>query len=102
MVRISDGRMSGTADGAVVLHVTPEAAVGGPIAFVENGALIELDAVKGLLNVCISEEQLRERKASSVKKRGANRGYERQYHQHVMQADKGADFDFLTKNGREN
>lgn len=102
MVRISDGRMSGTADGAVVLHVTPEAAVGGPIAFVENGDLIELDAVKGLLNVCISEEQLRERKASFVKKQGAKRGYEWLYHQHVMQADKGADFDFLTKNGREN
>src|SRR5699024_10376006 len=100
VVRISDGRMSGTADGAVVLHVTPEAAVGGPIAFVEDGDMIELDAVAGTLEIHVEAEELAKRKEAFIPKQGARRGYEWLYHKHVMQADKGADFDFLTKDGR--
>jgi L-arabonate dehydrase len=97
MVRISDGRMSGTAYGTVVLHVSPEAAVGGVLALVENGDWIELDVAGRRLHLDVEEAEL-ERRRSSWKKTElprTDRGYVHLYIQHVQQADKGADLDFL-------
>jgi dihydroxy-acid dehydratase len=96
MVRISDGRMSGTAYGTVVLHVSPEAAVGGPLSLVENGDPIELDIASGRLHMDVPDEVLalrRERRKLSTDK--PLRGYERLFVEHVMQAHEGIDFDFL-------
>jgi dihydroxy-acid dehydratase len=96
MVRISDARMSGTAYGTVVLHAAPEAAAGGPIAFVQNGDLIELDVEKRRLHLAVAEEELARRRAAW---RGPPqhlvRGYNKLYVDHVMQANRGADLDFL-------
>lgn len=110
MVRISDGRMSGTASGAVVLHVAPEAAVGGPLAIVRDGDEIELDVATRKLHLCVSEEEIARRldewkaaKASEgrgVGRRRPRRGYEQLHHDRVLQADRGADFDFLTAEGK--
>jgi len=96
MVRISDARMSGTAYGTVVLHVVPEAAAGGALALVRDGDLIELDVAKRKLQLLVSPKELSRRK-KSWKKPGAPlpRGYWKLYHDHVLQADQGADFDFL-------
>jgi dihydroxy-acid dehydratase len=96
MVRISDARMSGTAYGACVLHVAPESFVGGPLAFVRDGDLIELDVPARRLTLRVSEEELAKRRAG-WKQREVNypRGYGRIYARHVTQADKGCDFDFL-------
>jgi dihydroxy-acid dehydratase len=96
MVRISDGRMSGTAYGTVVLHVVPEAALGGPLALVETGDFIELDVPGRRLHLDVPEEELARRRArwaSPVEKPAS--GYARLFAEHVMQADKGVDFDFL-------
>ncbi|MDT0684978.1 IlvD/Edd family dehydratase [Autumnicola psychrophila] len=96
MVRISDGRMSGTAAGTVVLHVSPESAVGGTLALVQNGDMIELDVEKRRLHLDVSEEELQERKAAWIPPSPlATRGYVKMYIEHVQQADKGADLDFL-------
>jgi dihydroxy-acid dehydratase len=96
MVRISDARMSGTAYGTVVLHVVPEAAAGGPLALVEDGDLIELDVEKRRLELRVAPEELeRRRKAWRAPKPPLERGYWRLYHDHVLQADQGADLDFL-------
>jgi L-arabonate dehydrase len=96
MVRISDARMSGTAFGTVVLHTTPEAAVGGPLALVRSGDFIELDAEARTLHLDVSDAELEERRAAWVAPPPASeRGYYRLYHDHVTQADQGADFDFL-------
>jgi dihydroxy-acid dehydratase len=96
MVRISDARMSGTAYGTVVLHISPEATAGGTLALVQSGDLIELDAAKGKLNLLVSEKELsRRRKSWRKPKPPLNRGYWRLYFDHVQQADKGADLDFL-------
>jgi dihydroxy-acid dehydratase len=96
MVRISDARMSGTAYGTVVLHVSPEAACGGTLALVENGDMIELDVQKRLLELLVPEEVLRRRKANwSPPKPPLERGYWKLYHDHVLQAHQGADLDFL-------
>ena len=96
MVRISDGRMSGTAFGAVVLHVAPEAAVGGPLALVRNGDEIELDVPARRLTLCISDAELEVRRAAwSPTHPVAARGYTALYQRHVLQADRGCDFDFL-------
>lgn len=95
MVRISDGRMSGTSDGAVVLHVAPEAAAGGPLALVRDGDLIELDVEAGRLELVVSEEELLLRGKEFVPPLPPVRGYELLYHQHVTQAPEGCDFDFL-------
>lgn len=97
MVRISDGRMSGTAFGTVVLHVSPEAAVGGTLALVENGDWIELDVAGRRLHLDVGEEELEKRRANWRKTSlpGLDRGYVSLYVQHVQQADKGADLDFL-------
>jgi dihydroxy-acid dehydratase len=96
MVRISDARMSGTSYGACVLHVTPESYVGGPLAFVRDGDLIELDVEGRKLNLQISEEELARRRASWVKPpRHYQRGFGALFSDHVTQADQGCDFDFL-------
>jgi dihydroxy-acid dehydratase len=96
MVRISDARMSGTAYGTVVLHVAPEAAAGGNLALVENGDLIELDVEARRLNLEVSDEELARRRAKWRPPQSPyNRGYYKLYIDHVMQADKGADLDFL-------
>lgn len=97
MIRISDARMSGTAFGTVVLHTAPEAAVGGPIGLVQTGDIIELDVENRILSLHVSDEELENRRSSWKPEEIVNRGYTRLYQQHVMQADKGCDFDFLVK-----
>ena len=96
MVRISDGRMSGTAFGTVVLHVTPEAAVGGPLALVRSGDRIRLSVSRRELSLLVSDEELQQRReASPVVEPSASRGYLKLFLQTVTQADQGVDFDFL-------
>jgi dihydroxy-acid dehydratase len=96
MLRISDARMSGTAYGAAVLHVSPEAAVGGPLALVKDGDIIELDVAERRLQLCVDPEELeRRRQAWQPPVRVHARGYRRLYDQHVEQAHRGCDFDFL-------
>ncbi|MBC7568601.1 MAG: dihydroxy-acid dehydratase [Spirosoma sp.] len=96
MVRISDGRMSGTGFGTVVLHVSPESAVGGPLALVQNGDLITLDVANRSLHLHVSDEELAGRLARfSPVNLGYDRGYVNLYIRHVTQAHEGADFDFL-------
>jgi dihydroxy-acid dehydratase len=96
MVRISDGRMSGTAAGTVILHVSPESAVGGALALVQNGDMIELDVKNRKLTLDISEEDFKKRRAAWVApKPMADRGYVKFYIDHVQQADLGADLDIL-------
>jgi len=96
MVRISDARMSGTSYGTCVLHVAPESFVGGPLALVRNGDPIELDVEKRELNLKVSEEELRKRKAAwRQPPRKFERSYGAIFAQHVRQADEGCDFDFL-------
>jgi len=96
MVRISDARMSGTSYGACVLHVTPEAYIGGPLAFVQDGDLIELDVPARKLNVLISDAEMAKRKAAWVAPAPKfERGFGKIYLQHIQQANNGCDFDFL-------
>jgi dihydroxy-acid dehydratase len=96
MVRISDGRMSGTAFGTVVLHVTPEAAVGGPLALVQTGDRIRLSVSRRELALLVSDEELERRRAAfPVVEPSAPRGYLKLFLQTVTQADQGVDFDFL-------
>jgi dihydroxy-acid dehydratase len=96
MVRISDARMSGTAYGTVVLHVSPEAAVGGTLALVKNGDSIELDVEKRSLNLDVPEAELKRRRdAWKPPASDYERGYARLYVDHVLQAHQGADLDFL-------
>jgi dihydroxy-acid dehydratase len=95
MVRISDGRMSGTAYGTVVLHVAPEAAVGGPLAAVETGDMVRLDVEAGVLEVEVAPEDLARRLAARRRPPRPARGYRRLYFDHVLQAPEGVDFDFL-------
>jgi dihydroxy-acid dehydratase len=96
VVRVSDARMSGTAYGTVVLHVAPEAAAGGPLALVESGDWIELDVPQRVLRVDISDAELeRRRNRWSGPGAGPERGYARLFTDHVLQADRGVDFDFL-------
>jgi L-arabonate dehydrase len=96
MVRISDARMSGTAYGTVVLHVCPEAAVGGTLALVEDGDFIELDVPQRKLHLDVSEEILERRRAAWKKPAPAmDSGYQKLYVDHVQQANCGADLDFL-------
>ena len=97
MVRISDARMSGTAFGTVVLHITPEAAVGGPLAVVRSGDRIRLDIDTRRLELCVAPEELEHRRARlppPTTDTGAS-GYRRLYVHHVLQADAGCDFDFM-------
>jgi len=96
MVRICDGRMSGTGYGTVVLHVTPESAAGGPLALVRTGDVITLDTAARTLNVELSDEELAARRAQWQPPESPYRsGYAWLYTEHVLQADQGADFDFL-------
>jgi len=96
MVRISDARMSGTAYGAVVLHVSPESAVGGPLALVKDGDMIELDVEKRRLNLEVSEQELAQRRANwTPPKPHSDRGWVKLYQEHVQQAHLGCDLDFL-------
>jgi dihydroxyacid dehydratase/phosphogluconate dehydratase len=96
MLRISDARMSGTSYGACVLHVAPESFVGGPLALLEEGDIVELDVPARQLNMRVSEEELARRRAAWKPKPGIYpRGYGNLFMQHVKQADEGCDFDFL-------
>ncbi|HAV5378974.1 dihydroxy-acid dehydratase [Acinetobacter baumannii] len=97
MVRISDARMSGTAYGTVVLHVAPEAMAGGPLAVVQNGDFIELDAYAGKLHLEVSDEELKQRleNLAPLAPPSFIGGYRKLYVEHVLQADEGCDFDFL-------
>ena len=99
MVRISDARMSGTAFGTVVLHAAPESAVGGPLARVQDGDLIELDVPAGRLDVHVPADEFAAREPSPPPPL-PERGYARLFAQHVMGADDGADFDFLVPAAR--
>jgi len=102
LVRISDGRMSGTAFGTVVLHVAPEAAVGGPLSLVRDGDWIELDVEARRLTLDVSDAELDRRRAEgrdSGTPTDVTRGYAWLYRKHVLQADQGADFDFLSGAG---
>jgi dihydroxy-acid dehydratase len=96
MVRISDARMSGTAYGTVVLHISPEAAAGGVLALVENGDMIELDVSQRRLELMVSQDVLGQRKAKwKTPAAPLQRGYWKLYFDHVLQAHEGADLDFL-------
>ena len=95
MVRISDARMSGTAYGTVVLHASPEAAVGGPLALVQTGDVIDLDVPKRVLQLEVPDTTLRARRAQWTPPASPARGWLKLYTDHVLQADKGADLDFL-------
>jgi dihydroxy-acid dehydratase len=98
MVRVCDGRMSGTAYGTVVLHVAPEAAAGGPLGLIRTGDVIHLDVPARRLDVDVAPEELRRREPPAAALAGyaaPSRGWERLYVDHVLQADRGADLDFL-------
>ncbi len=96
MVRLSDARMSGTHYGSCVLHVSPEAAVGGPLALVRDGDTIALDLEARTLDLCVADAELARRRAEwTAPARAATRGYTRLYQDHVQQAHEGCDFDFL-------
>jgi dihydroxy-acid dehydratase len=96
IVRISDGRMSGTAFGTIVLHVTPEAAIGGPLAYVQSGDRIRLSVKNREIALLVSDEELSRRaKQLPVVEPTAERGYRKLFLKTVTQADQGVDFDFL-------
>lgn len=98
MVRISDARMSGSAFGTVILHVTPEAAIGGPLALVKNGDRIKLSVSEKKLDLLVSDEEIQERARqfkSQKQETGVSRGYEQLYQDQILQADQGCDFEFL-------
>jgi dihydroxy-acid dehydratase len=105
MVRISDARMSGTAFGTIVLHITPEAAVGGPLAVVQTGDKIRLDVPARRLELLIDDAELQRRlkawETQPPHREMAKRGYAKLYEQSVLQADQGCDFDFLLRDGGE-
>jgi dihydroxyacid dehydratase/phosphogluconate dehydratase len=95
MVRISDARMSGTAYGSIVLHVTPDAASGGPLAKARNGDRIRLSVKERRIDLLVAPEELARRKAPPAPV--PERGYARLYRREILQADRGCDFDFLRK-----
>jgi dihydroxy-acid dehydratase len=96
MVRISDARMSGTSYGACVLHVAPESHIGGPLALVRDGDLVELDVAARRLHLHVSDDELDKRRADWRQPPPKyTRGYGALYLQHITQADQGCDFDFL-------
>ena len=102
MIRISDARMSGTAFGTIVLHVSPEAANGGPLALVKNGDRITLDVPKRKLELLVSAAELAKRRKSwnpPAPHAGSHRGYASLYYETVLEADEGVDFDFLGASG---
>ena len=96
MVRLSDARMSGTSYGACVLHVAPESYVGGPLALLKTGDLVEMDISNRTLNMLVSDEELAARREAWVPPAPRfGRGYGWMFSRHIEQADKGCDFDFL-------
>ena len=96
IVRISDGRMSGTAAGTIVLHVTPEAAIGGPLAYVQSGDRIRLSVSRRELELLVPDDELAKRaRARKVEPPAGERGYHKLFLERVTQADQGVDFDFL-------
>ena len=96
VLRISDARMSGTSYGACILHVAPEAAVGGPLALVKEGDIIELDVAARTLNMLVSEAELAKRRAAwKPPEPHFPRGYGQMFLAHIQQANEGCDFDFL-------
>jgi dihydroxy-acid dehydratase len=96
MIRVSDARMSGTAYGTVILHVSPEAQAGGTLALVKTGDRIKVSASQGLLELMVDEAELATRRAQWVPEASPyTRGYAKLYIDHVLQADQGADLDFL-------
>jgi dihydroxy-acid dehydratase len=98
MVRISDARMSGTAYGTIVLHVSPESAAGGPLALVKNGDRIRLSVKQRSIDLLVPPQELQRRKAAwKPPVETPKRGYAQLYMQHVLQAEDGCDFDFLRK-----
>ena len=103
MVRISDARMSGTAFGTIVLHITPESAVGGPLAIVKNGDEVMLDVEARRIELRIDDQELQRRltawRALPPQRKQAKRGYARLFESSVLQADQGCDFDFLLRDG---
>jgi dihydroxy-acid dehydratase len=100
MVRISDARMSGTAYGTIVLHVAPEAAVGGPLAAVRNGDRIALSVQRKRIDLLVDDQEVRRRLSSVALPPAPERGYASLYRRSVLQAPAGCDFDFLTSSGR--
>lgn len=103
MVRISDARMSGTAFGSIVLHISPEAADGGPLAVVETGDEIRLDVAAGVIELLVPAEEIERRRAAWAPPGHVNaeRGYARLYYDEVLQAEDGCDFNFLRKHPRK-
>jgi dihydroxy-acid dehydratase len=95
MVRISDARMSGTAYGTVVLHVSPEAAIGGPLALAQSGDMIQLDVPARTISLEIEDSVLEQRRARWTPPPSPKRGWAKLYFDHVLQAHEGADLDFL-------
>jgi dihydroxy-acid dehydratase len=103
MVRISDARMSGTAFGTIVLHITPEAAVGGPLALVKTGDMIRLDVAKRSIDLLVDAAELEKRRAArkpAAAPDWARRGYAHLFNESILQADQGCDFDFMTGTGK--
>jgi dihydroxy-acid dehydratase len=104
MVRISDARMSGTAFGTIVLHITPESADGGPLALVRSGDQIRLDVAGRRIDLLVDEAELQKRRAAQPKLSTpdwAKRGYAHLFNETILQADEGCDFDFMTEQGKE-
>jgi dihydroxy-acid dehydratase len=102
MVRISDARMSGTAFGTIVLHITPESAVGGPLALVRNGDTIRLDVAARRIELLVEDAELERRRAAlqlPAAPEGASRGYAWLFDRTILQADEGCDFDFMQRTG---
>jgi dihydroxy-acid dehydratase len=98
MVRISDARMSGTAYGTIVLHVSPEAAIGGPLALVKNGDRIRLSVRERKIELQVDDREMQKRRSAWQPPVPApTRGYAKLYMDHVLQAEHGCDFDFLRK-----
>src|SRR5258707_571396 len=103
MVRISDARMSGTAFGTIVLHITPESAVGGPLALVKNGDMIRLDVARRSIDLLVDAAELEKRHAAlapATTPRWAKRGYAHLFNLTILQADEGCDFDFMRGKGK--
>jgi dihydroxy-acid dehydratase len=102
MVRISDARMSGTAFGTIVLHITPESAVGGPLALVKTGDMIALDVAKRSIDLLVDAAELEKRRATLElpKADWAKRGYAHLFNETILQADEGCDFDFMRAEGK--
>jgi len=103
MVRISDARMSGTAFGTIVLHITPESAVGGPLALVKTGDRIKLDVAARSIDLLVEEAELETRRTAlkpATTPEWAERGYAHLFHATILQADDGCDFDFMRRNGK--